>query len=267
MLLLCVLFLVSSLPDDEQTEFTLLHFRQEKREREKGCQQEEEEEDGQYTETAAAVVVENSPRQEQGQGQGQGQTVTLAEQKRFSELLALFFFSTGTALRREVVENPYLQEALCMLGCPPPGGRGKGGLEVPGQEQLLGQMLHDMHHRVSELVTLGGEDEEEEEGGEVEEGSAEGTSGVCVDEETKQIQEETNAKLHFMQKHHALLGGGLGSSLPPSLSSTAIAVPSASVAKTSKRNHTRSSGCGGGGGSGGGSASPPPADVIDSACV
>jgi hypothetical protein len=177
---------VCSLPEHEQTGFMLQHFRP--------------------AGATVPVTVRGVP------------AFTPDEQTRFSELLALFFYSSGTALA--LVENPFLREALHMA---------RPELQVPSARKLGGKLLHHTHARVCELLGEGkeeeeeeeeeeedaGEEEEEEEEGEEEEEEEEERSSLSARRKQKRLQKQ--AMLRTVREHHSLLGGNTAgrSWLPP----------------------------------------------------
>lgn len=179
----------------------------------------EEEEDGDVGE------VEDEDKNEDNDGkkveeEEEEKVDSSQTQVRFSELLALFFYSTGTELR--LLENPYLQEALRMLG----EGR---GLVLPGRGQLDNQLLCDLYAKASELVTAENEQKQlqNDHGG----------------QQQAIVSDDKRLKLDFLKRNHTLIGASLGVPLlplplPPSPSS-----PPASSSDTTTKTKKNSNSC------------------------
>ena len=128
---------------------------------------------------------------------------TNSECARFTHLLALFFYSSGTSL--EHVENIYLKEVLKM--CLPT-------VDIPSKRQLGGKILTDLYTEVIKIL------------------QADGKIGCVGEELTSQVTDKIEAtrhfgrknaervkqaKLNFLCKHHDALNESFGLiKVPPS---------------------------------------------------
>ena len=120
--------------------------------------------------------------------------LTKADQTRFRELLALFFFSSKIPLER--AENRYLLEALQLL---------RPGAQPPNRRDLAGKLLNSCYAQTKQLV--------------LQERGAARTEMVEFQASDGAAQTK-KAKLDFVKQHHSLLATNrLHVSLPATVSS------------------------------------------------